>query len=147
MRGLMHRTTTLHKKIKSGWKMQTPSYLGSLITTSGGIDITRINKTRHVFKPSLNILIYDNTNKTQGFHSNVKSVLLNESEYWNLQKELTRKRRMIIIRRLWCINKIKRRKHLSNNQLKDIIQKKTQLLKLLKRKGSTMYSFSKLKFM
>lgn len=138
MRGLMHRTTTLHKKIKSVWKMQTPSYLGSLITTSGGIDITRIHKTRHVFKPSLNILVYDNTNKTQGFHSNVKSVLLNESEYWNLQKELTRKRRMFIIRR---------RKHLSNNKLKDIIQKKTQLRKLLERKGSTMYSFSKLKFM
>lgn len=97
MRGLMYRIIILYKKIKSVWKMQIFLYLGSFIIMLGGIDIIRIYKICYVFKFSLNIFVYDNMNKIQGFYSNVKLVLLSELEYWNFQKEFIRKWRMFII--------------------------------------------------
>ena len=90
-------------------EVDTFTYLGSIVATSGGTDediTSRINKARHVFailKPVWTSSQMTIRTKLRIFNSNVKSVLLYGSECWKLRKDLTRKLRVFVNRCLRTI--------------------------------------------
>lgn len=120
--------------------VDTFTYLGSIITTSGGTDediTSRINKARHVFailKPVWTSSYMTTRTKLRIFNSNVKSVLLYGSECWKLRKDLTKKLRVFVNRCLRSIFKIRWPKVISNNELRDMAGQEDISVEIARRK-------------
>lgn len=120
--------------------VDTFTYLGSIITTSGGTDediTSRINKARHVFailKPVWTSSYMTTRTKLRIFNSNVKSVLLYGSECWKLRKDLTKKLRVFVNRCLRSIFKIRWPKVISNNELRDMAGQEDIAVEIARRK-------------
>nr|XP_034311369.1 uncharacterized protein LOC117684225 [Crassostrea gigas] len=120
--------------------VDTFTYLGSIITTSGGTDVyitSRINKARHVFailKPVWTSSFITTRTKLRIFNSNVKSVLLYGSEGWKLRKDLTKKLRVFVNRCVPSIFKIRRPKVISNKALREMAGQEHIAVEIARRK-------------
>ncbi|XP_062597058.1 uncharacterized protein LOC134258511 [Saccostrea cucullata] len=120
--------------------VDTFTYLGCIVTTSGGTDediTSRINKARHVFailKPVWTSSYMTTRTKLRIYNSNVKSILLYGSECWKLRKDLARKLRVFVNRCLRTIFKIRWPKIVSNNKLREMSGQEDIVVEIVRRK-------------